>query len=245
MTKATGVLAALYLRLGYIVLVQTDDIGLLGAFAFRVSVSDNHGQAALIKRPRHPAQQHEGAGGAGVSQIGQIGIAGVLLEFGKGAIKGAQEVVRGTETGSSRIRPAVSASDDRSRTLSPTAAIPRPRSPAANCAAPARAGRDRALQVIHEDALLVEQRQHVLRGTDQLARHRGRPAAGARKPSLSSGLSELHGTRNEIGHHYQRRAQVFGGGAQRQTGLFRLGPAAPAPPCGPLTAPSGRYHGAN
>jgi len=38
------------------------------------------GSSGLIKRPRHPAKQHEGPRSAGFGQFGQVLVAGVLFK---------------------------------------------------------------------------------------------------------------------------------------------------------------------
>ena len=47
----------------------------------------------LVKRPRHPAKQHKGAGGAGFGHLGDLFVRGVLFEIHKCAVELAQEMV--------------------------------------------------------------------------------------------------------------------------------------------------------
>ena len=116
-----------------------------------------------------------------------------------------------------RIRAADSASDERSRTP-PRAAIARPRSPWAKrrqTSGLARSG----LQVVHVDAVLAEQRQHVLAGLDQLrgAAVGQRPAQGAEAFGILGGLGEVQRPDEILGRDRGRRR--LGRGAQLEAGL--------------------------
>ena len=126
------------------------------------------GRQVSVEGAGHAAEQHEGAGGAGFGQVGDLGVA-------RRSVSNSAKVrsnwrrkwwAASRKIGSSRIRPAVSARLERSRT--PPSAGDGAAAFALRKAAPDLGAGAVGLQVVHVDAVLAEQRQHILRGADQL-----------------------------------------------------------------------------